>query len=1052
MTKEESIANRVKALMAKNGYTKFQATAIVRNEDSKPKAQMGFQQPWYNQNYNLDNTIQSQAMSPQQNFSTGNQDYLRMAHTPAQAQNPAYQSMVNPTNTTTITGEPQEVNQGNEFLSDEQIAKNKSNNWKNDNTNWSKAEQINNTNVANLYGGVDLEGALAYAGRGFGTGNAWQAGIGSSLFAVKGARNFLSGFASGQSDKQTYEDYMKKLNQDQTVPEYQQQGGKIKNSEVMATNAITNNPQGNLNLEGGEFVKRANGMVQPVVGEPHIKNGKIAEGVDAQLNGGDKVLSDYVKLRPNDIKELKSRYDISLKKGDTPAKAQTKFDAKIGLKKEEEGLATLAEKLEKALKIKDSTTQELSVQALQSKIAKQNEKIAPLKEVSAMAFEDFFMRQESQPKLGTAGELFDKNGKKVTEYAEQKEVAQQGGEQQDQVVKIVQAYAQASGQDPQQIMQQLQQMQPEQQQQAIQQMVQELQAGQEQGEANQGMQEEQSEMMMQQGGLMEMASKYGISPERAQELIKMQQGGQPQEQGQDQQMQQIMQQVAQALQQGADPNEVLQQLIQMGVPQTEAQQLIQQVANQIQGQSSGEEQMSNPQEEGMEVAQQGKQMGDAQKARMAGYFKMPELTLPPYGAGYNSLEQPIVGTTAVQEVPTSNGGYSFSTRVIPTVDGYDSEGTSVLNQDMLNDVENIQSYTGKGYGAKMANVDDVIKVHDWYFDTDAKKEAFKKAVLKEGSQPEVKAFQEAYNKQITDKAKKAGLSDEQIKSVQNQVGFSENGVKKFDGLFGAFTSTRPLFNFTKKGEAIVEKSPTGDVTPQGENKISPAQVNNKTVFPMLPQRLSLPPSGIQPIGLQEINLGRLEPNKATIEPYLANQAQQQLTAREQLSATGLPPQIQEALSAQQFATGQMSANDAISKTENFNRTNQMQVDQFNIGQRAKEDITNAQFKDTYMVRNTQARDNSEKDWRAYFNELSADNARNYSFIENTRTPAQDEYTYVAGKGYVFNNNKAGDISTSLPANITQKQMVDMTPEQYTKYMKDFTEWQNKKQVATKNQQ
>lgn len=996
MTKEESIANRVKALMAKNGYTKFQATAIVRNEDSKPKAQMGFQQPWYNQNYNLDNTIQSQAMSPQQDFSTENKNY------PSQPQNPAYQSTVNPS---FAPGNYNEWDKDNNGVPDT-IQKVEGNpaiepvtQPQEDSTNSPKAEQINNTNVANLYGGVDLEGALAYAGRGFGTGNAWQAGTGTALSAVKGARNFLSGFASGQSDKQTYEDYMKKLNSDQRQTEYRQMGGKIKNSEVMAMNAITDNPNGQINLEGGEFVKRANGMVQPVVGEPHIKNGKIAEGVDAQLEGGDKVLSDYVKLRPNDIKELKDRYDISLKKGDTPAKAQSKFDAKIGLKKEEEGLATLAEKLEKALKIKDITTQELSVQALQSKIAKQNEKIAPLKEVSAMAFEDFFIRQEEIPKKGDGSQIFDKNGKEVTEYAEEKEVAQQGGEQQDQVSKIIQAYAQASGQDPQQIMEQLQQMQPEEQQQVIQQMVQELQGGQSQG---------QPEMTAQQGGLMEMASKYGISPERAQELIKMQMGGQPQEQGQDQQMQQIMQQVVEALQSGADPNEVAQQLLKIGVPPEAVQQIVEQVMSQLQGQGAPQEQMEGQQEE--MVAQQGGKM---------------------YAQG---------------------GGYSFSTRVLPTIDGYDTEGKSVLNQDTLNDVENIQSYTGKGYGAKMANVDDVIKVHDWYFDTDAKKEAFKKAVLKEGSQPEVKAFQEAYNKQITEKAKKAGLSDEQIKSVQNQVGFSENGVKKFDGLFGAFTSTRPLFNFTKKGEAIVEKSPTGDVTPQGENKTSPAQVNNKTVFPMLPQRLSLPPSGIQPIGLQEINLGRLEPNKATIEPYLANQAQQQLTAREQLSATGLPPQIQEALSAQQFATGQMSANDAISKTENFNRTNQMQVDQFNIGQRAKEDITNAQFKDTYMVRNTQARDNSEKDWRAYFNELSADNARNYSFIENTRTPAQDEYTYVAGKGYVFNNNKAGDISTSLPANITQKQMVDMTPEQYTKYMKEFTEWQNKKQVATKNQQ
>ena len=529
--------------MAKNGYTKFQATAIVRNQDSKPKAQMGFQQPWYNQSFNLDSDIQSQKMSPQQNFSVANQDYLRMAHTPAQPPNPSF-----------APGNYNEWDKDNNKIPDlvqqaEGNPNNKSIETQESVTDSSKAEQINNTNVANLYGGVDLEGALAYAGRGFGTGNAWQAGIGSSLFAVKGARNFLSGFASGQSDKQTYEDYMKKLNADQRQTEYRQMGGKIKNSEVMAMNAITDNPNGQTNLEGGEFVKRNNGMVQPVVGEPHIKNGKIAEGVDAQLEGGDKVLSDYVKLRPNDIKELKDRYDISLKKGDTPAKAQTKFEAKIGLKKEEEGLATLAEKLEKALKIKDVTTQELSVQALQSKIAKQNEKIAPLKEVSAMAFEDFFMRQEKIPKKGDGSQIFDKNGKEVTEYAEQKEVAQQGGEQQDQVAEIVQAYAQASGQDPQQIMEQLQQMQPEEQQQAIQAMVQELQGGQSQG---------QPEMMAQQGGLMEMASKYGISPERAQELIKMQMGGQ--EQGQEQQMQQIIQQVAQALQQGADPNEVAQQL------------------------------------------------------------------------------------------------------------------------------------------------------------------------------------------------------------------------------------------------------------------------------------------------------------------------------------------------------------------------------------------------------------------------------------------------------------------------------------------------------------
>lgn len=294
----------------------------------------------------------------------------------------------------------------------------------------------------------------------------------------------------------------------------------------------------------------------------------------------------------------------------------------------------------------------------------------------------------------------------------------------------------------------------------------------------------------------------------------------------------------------------------------------------------------------------------------------------------------------------------------------------------------------------------------------------------------------------------------QLKGLTGEARIARIKTLATDGKPGLFHNAvlDALKAIKPKEEVKALETVAEDITPQEESAMPPAQVNNRTVFPSLPQRLTLPPSGIQPIGMQEINLGRLEPNKMTIEPFLAEQARQQLTARDQLSATGLPPQMQEALSAQQFASGQMSANDAIAKTETYNRNNQTATDQFNLQQRGKEDIMNAQFKDTYMVRNTQARDNSEKDWRAYFNELSGDNARNYAFIENTRTPAQDEYTYVAGEGYVFNNNKAGDISTSSPANITQKQMTDMTPEQYTKFMKDFVEMSKKKQVATKNQQ
>jgi len=76
---------------------------------------------------------------------------------------------------------------------------------------------------------------------------------------------------------------------------------------------------------------------------------------------------------------------------------------------------------------------------------------------------------------------------------------QQGqGFEQDQVMQLIQAYAQAMGISAEEIIQQLQQMDPQAQQQAIQQMAQELQGGQPQQQAPQ--QEMPPEQMMQRGG------------------------------------------------------------------------------------------------------------------------------------------------------------------------------------------------------------------------------------------------------------------------------------------------------------------------------------------------------------------------------------------------------------------------------------------------------------------------------------------------------------------------------------------------------------------------
>jgi hypothetical protein len=99
--------------------------------------------------------------------------------------------------------------------------------------------------------------------------------------------------------------------------------------------------------------------------------------------------------------------------------------------------------------------------------------------------------------------------------APQNFIKQEGGEQdaQQQVLQIIQAFAQMQGIDPEEVMQQFQQMPPQKKQQAIQQMVQAVQQGQQQAQ-QQGPQEEQMEGMQ------------GQNPEEEQMEPQMAYGGQ----------------------------------------------------------------------------------------------------------------------------------------------------------------------------------------------------------------------------------------------------------------------------------------------------------------------------------------------------------------------------------------------------------------------------------------------------------------------------------------------------------------------------------------------
>jgi hypothetical protein len=388
------------------------------------------------------------------------------------------------------------------------------------------------------------------------------------------------------------------------IPTYKQGG--ITNADMITGNYQENSQKPNINVEDGEFTRNSEtGIVKEVVGKKHTQGGE-----DINLPDQSKVLSDYTKIGATNVKIFEEMFEIKLKASDTFASVLNKYNTKIGVKDLEEEEKELVSKLEKNYSSSiDKKTKQVNEDFLAQEIAEINSKKEMLNKVKAAAFEAIFNEQEKIPKKGDGTQVLDKSGKPI---------AKQGGVTKDR--------------------------------------------------------------------LMVLADQYGTTPEHILEILQArnvkQEGGEQQAQGQPD-PQQIIQAYAEMA--GQDPNEVVQQLQQL--PPEEQQAALQQM---------------------LEVLQQGQP--EQPQMRDGGKLKMYQ-------------EAPVV------EDP--NKPYSFSTQITPPVAGYTVTGSSVLNQPTLSDVEFIQRYTGKGYGQKMADIDKAISTHDWYFNTEEKKKAFKEAAIKQ---------------------------------------------------------------------------------------------------------------------------------------------------------------------------------------------------------------------------------------------------------------------------------------------------------------------------------
>jgi hypothetical protein len=112
--------------------------------------------------------------------------------------------------------------------------------------------------------------------------------------------------------------------------------------------------------------------------------------------------------------------------------------------------------------------------------------------------------------------------------------------------------------------------------------------------------------------------------------------------------------------------------------------------------------------------------------------------------------------------------------------------------------------------------------------------------------------------------------------------------------------------------------------------------------------------------------------KRAFEQGEASIASQADTKRQQVEATGLAPQIQEAIMAGDLATSQSASNQNIASVEQFNAQNAQQINQLQENADFKTNLFNLGQRDQYFVRNTQAADNAEIAQKLYneqFNRL-----------------------------------------------------------------------------------
>jgi hypothetical protein len=939
-----------------------------------------------------------------------------------------------------------------------------------------QSKQVNyndRLNLINPYGGVDPITGFAYGAFMAGQGKGGQAALGFGRGLLGAARIGMNAYGKGR-------EYKRGLNaqNNELSPNYitLQRGGEITMADLMTGKFITDSPNPNVEIEGGEYTYNSQtGVIQEAVGENH-ENG----GIPTNLPPQSKVLSDYEKVGRINAKELSKFLNVKVKANDTYASVLDKYSSKIGVNKTIKEESKLLEKAETLLSKEDNDTKDLNSRLLQTKFAEVEGKKQQLNQQQAQAFQELFQRQEEAKGEVSATPIMQQGGEVNPQQILEQLIAQ-GMSEEEAIAYMEQQMSQPQGNDiVQQAIQALQQGANPEEVLAflVQQGIPQEQAVQIIQEASQPQQQ-----MMQEGGTVGEISKqkgviirkgigetysnvYDLSGKRiaqftdeeTEELkkaFKSTEGNGNVYINEDKITRKEVQKLLE-ISEGLTKDRLLKNaridiknskesplLIRYnsnkgrleirdafgedqswyGTSEEEAFGTIM-YGNNIDDPKMVEDILNQVKQGKVSTIYSGGNLTVAQERQLDDLEKQLSNTTPDNTDTSTAQEAGITPTTTTQAED-----YQFSTALNPTAQGRTVTGQRVVDTDTLT-AEPIQSFAGaQGYGRNVQDVDKFMDTHSWYFNDADKREQFKQAVGTEGSQEQVKAFQEAYNNEIRNRGKEAGLSDEDINQFINEAGFTGDKVQSMDGLFGAYTSSRPIFSTTqlttptegKNNDEVIKNTP------------SSPQTVNRTInrVPMLPSMTTMPPSAMLIPRQDQVSFNRISPVTRTPEAQIATANNQANFAIEQAYANN--PNLAPFLAANLLGTTQQSANQAIAETDAFNAQAMNQANLYNAQVGDKEQLMNINLNQNFEQRLFGSLANQEADWRKWFNTGQLQQRQNWQDVNNLNLMNQlyDNYQ-TDGVNTYFGN--ARQIGNRVPQSADMQSWNGMTKAQKQRFL------------------